>query len=129
MKGFGLIKKFVLFVVAVCCSTVVWAAGPEFSGVEVLRDGNDAKVSFNLSAPRGMVKSDYSMALQPVITDGEHSVSLRPVVIRGRRAEKLNTRYEWVSGNVFDDSDAIYMRARKAGLDYSDSAPFQPWMD
>jgi outer membrane protein OmpA-like peptidoglycan-associated protein len=128
MKIYTTIKRFVLLSAALLCGMATWAAQPELTDVEVLRAGDNAEVTFTLTAKRGVVKSNYAMALQPVITDGEHSVSLSPVVIRGKRAERLDVRYEWASGVAVDDRDVTYMRPKET-IDYSDEVEFQYWMD
>jgi outer membrane protein OmpA-like peptidoglycan-associated protein len=121
-------KIFPLLVILLCAGAKVVAQEPAISSVEVKRNGASADVTFRLDVPSRVVKSDESVALLPVLTDGNYRVSLPAVIIQGRRAAKLQQRYEWVADKEIDYSRARFVEPGTT-LDYRASVVMQQWME
>lgn len=125
-------KISILLLILVCSGYAARAQAlpgmADLSSVEILRDGDQADVSFRIEAPARIVKGKYTLALLPVITDGEYRVSLPAVIIPGKRAEKSQVRYGWVSGREIETTRSVTLRPGTA-MNYSASVEMQPWME
>jgi outer membrane protein OmpA-like peptidoglycan-associated protein len=121
-------KIYILLAILFCAAARVSAQEPTVSSVAVNRNGASAEVSFRLDVPSRMVKSNESAALLPVITNGTYKVSLPAVIIHGKRASRMQQRYEWVAGQEIDHSRARYT-APGTTYDYRASVAMQQWME
>lgn len=98
------------------------------SDLNITRNGGQIAVTFSASIAKKAVKSDYSLAFVPVITDGIYKVSLTPVIIKSKTAKTLDWRHEWVTGVNSSKYSIIYAKNGTA-VDYNSSVSFQPWME
>lgn len=90
------------------------------------RDG-DVSVSFTVRVGGKAVGSDHTLVLVPVLTNGCDEALLTPVAVRGRRAERLAGRYEWVSGRSSGSAGALYT-VNGGCVKYEASVPSREWM-
>lgn len=127
-------KIFFLTVLLSSCAILpVYASSPageniKLSSIEVVREGGDITISFELEVAKKTVPCGYSALLIPVITNGEYEWALQPVIAGSRHARIAEERHVMASGPVETDNTAIYIPIGKV-MHYSVSIPYQEWMN
>ncbi len=84
-------------------------------------------ISFRTAISEKAVKSDYTLVLTPVLTNGNDRFVMKPIVIQGRRARISDQRYSMSIRHAIDRG-AIYARNGEA-VAYRATLPYQSWME
>lgn len=126
-------KKILLTYIAAVFA--VFCAGAKNEGYDISyrnlsieRNGANVDISFDISAGRKAVRSDYMLFVQPVL-EGESRVELMPVTVQGKRAVISKERKD-LSGRY--DTPAYYNSVAflRNGdtYRYTASVPYEEWM-
>ncbi len=129
-------KHFVQYAFAFCALVLAAQAsraqetivtdGVQISDITMQRSGGSLDVAMDIDLTDMKIKSNHSLWITPMVTDGNRYVQLPSVVVDGRRRSIVRERQgeELVSDN-------IYVRRhnrRMQNMEYSTDIPYERWM-
>ncbi|MCL2098151.1 MAG: DUF3868 domain-containing protein [Bacteroidales bacterium] len=126
-------KKIILIVIAFslfpfCIKAMDTQHKITITATAVVRSGDEVQVRFIAQTEKDIVQSNVSYIFAPVITNGEYRISLPAVIIRGKYADKVQTRNQRLFGQ---SANLRVLRIVQPGMsvDYFASVPFQEWIE
>ena len=130
-------KYIVKYMFAVCAllfaagvsmaQTAVTTNGVGVSDIEMERSGGRLNVGMTLDMSNLKVRSNKSLRITPVVTDGNEMMQLPSVMIDGRRREIQHERMR--DGEL--SSSTLYVRRynrKPQTMQYDYNVNFEPWM-
>ncbi len=102
--------------------------GVQISDITMQRSSGRLDVAMDLDLTGMKIKSNRSLWITPVVTDGNRYVELPAVVVDGRRRSIVRER----QGDGALVSDNIYVRRhnhRMQNVEYETDIPYERWMD
>ena len=116
------------FVAAQAQNDAVTANGVIVSNIELERSGNHLDVGMTLDMSDLHIKSNKSLQITPIVTNGNEIYQLPAVVIDGRRRSIVHKRQEI---SFLEPSNTYIRRYNRTDqiTDYDIQIPYEEWMD
>ena len=131
-------KHFVQYAFALCALTMVWQMsaaqetivtdGVRISDITMQRSAGRLDVAMDVDLTDLKIKSNRSLWITPMVTDGNRYVELPAIVVDGRRrsiVRERQMRREPVSDDIYVRRHNHHMQ----NVDYETDIPYERWMD
>lgn len=115
-------RNIILTTIFALLSTIV-SAQVQVTDFDMVREGEQATVSFNAKVAPDIVKRNYKLTLTPRIVNGEDCERLSPILILGRRRRIMDER------NRVSPVPGSYIVTDEQTVIYRSVVPYADWME
>lgn len=127
-KNLFIVCVAALSIIASQAQNAVTTNGVRISDIELERSGNHLNVGMTLDMSDLHVRSNRSLQITPIVTNGNEIYQLPAVVIDGRRRSIVHKREEMEFVDPTNTYIRRYNRTEQA-TEYDVQVPYEAWMD
>ena len=127
ITGDGIMKKAILTAIAVLGMSMVAGAQSKITDQNLVHDGKDAIVTFNIETDHNSIPSKRKEVIMPYIYNGKDTLWLETVEVYGKNRYKRERQENHLDGNKgweLEEGQVI----KGEVYSYRDTAPLKRWM-